>query len=439
MKMSQAAAVASATVRLMMRLISISRIFLATLTFTLTTRSGTGQVHAVVLTDEGKCRVMGFFPTTTLPRASTDSSDAEVAPSPPYERWPQHELERVSASYTAAAFMAVKDFNERNASLVAEIANISQDCTVQLQLDIITDHVDAKIGGKLILEEGPQLCAFLGTYDPGVARAMQPMSASLDLPQVIYATLDQFLTSSKRPSAVGLPPTVLPHARALAEYLNADQVDGFPPREHMAMVYEEAYTSSYFAQCFQEDAADKYGLHSQKYQDDHLGIVPTKTPAEFQRGVLETVRDSGVKTIFLNKLDSTSLHLTSQLLDEYDMLTDEYIYIFTPQAVPSDAVGHIFGPQPRDSPMDKLLRGGLIFDHLDPFKVHPEEDPFFIHWKSQDTVTFVKELALHLALELDTPFPYFCAAGKEAQRHRHDRRLHVFPNKSSGGLLFLPV
>ena len=46
----------------------------------------------------------------------------------------------------------------------------------------------------------------------------------------------------------------------------------YPQEEHVQLIYEEAYTSSYFAQCFEEDAASKYGLESQKYQDDHLGI-----------------------------------------------------------------------------------------------------------------------------------------------------------------------
>ena len=75
-----------------------------------------------------------------------------------------------------------------------------------------------------MVEQAGDLCAFLGTYDPNVARAMQPTSAALDVPQV-----DQFLTSSQRSSNVGLPPTVLPHTRGLAEYVNTGQVVDLPP------------------------------------------------------------------------------------------------------------------------------------------------------------------------------------------------------------------
>ena len=82
----------------------------------------------------------------------------------------------------------------------------------------------------------------------------------------------------------------------------------------MQLVYEEAYTSSYFAQCFEEDAAQKFGMTSDKYQDDHLGIIPSMTPEELQRKIMKEVHDSGVKTIFLNKIDSRSLNLTAHIL-----------------------------------------------------------------------------------------------------------------------------
>ena len=42
--------------------------------------------------------------------------------------------------------------------------------------------------------------------------------------------------------------------------------EDLPPREYMSLIYEEAYTSSYMAQCFEEDAAAKYGMESDKYQ-----------------------------------------------------------------------------------------------------------------------------------------------------------------------------
>lgn len=66
------------------------------------------------------------------------------------------------------------------------------------------------------------------------------------------------------------------------------------------------------------------------------------------------------------------------------MLTDEYLYVFQPQAVPTDAVGEIFGGQEIDSPLDRLLRGGLMLDHHDPFRAYPDTDPFLKIWKSQN-------------------------------------------------------
>ena len=245
---------------------------------------------------------------------------------------------------------------------------------MELDLDVVSEHVDVKRAGQIMVEEAESLCAFLGTYDPDVARAMQPTSAALDLPQVIYYTLDQFLTSSKRPSNIGIPPTVLPHTRGLAEYLNSGQV--VPPREFMSLVYEQAYTSSYLAQCFEEDAAEKFGMASDKYQDDHFGIIPTKTAEELQRKVLGEIKDSGIRTIFLNKIQSSGLALTATILEDLNMLTDDYLYIFTPQAVPTDAVGSIFGPQMIDSPLDRLLRGGVILDHHDLYRSDGDDDPF---------------------------------------------------------------
>ncbi|CAB9530055.1 expressed unknown protein [Seminavis robusta] len=239
---------------------------------------------AIVLSPGGKCRVLGFFPTETTPEDPA-----------PFTRWTQKEVKRVSRSMMAAAKLALEHFHARDTTLVKELADLPKECNVELDLDVIADHLTTKRAGQIMVEEASELCAFLGTYDPDVARAMQPTSVALDLPQVIFYTLDQFLTSSIRPSAIGLPPTVLPHTRGLAEYLNAGQV--IAP----------------------QDAAQKFGMKSEKYQDDHLGIIPTMTPEELQRKVLKEVHDSGVKTIFLNKIDSRSLNLTAHILADYGM------------------------------------------------------------------------------------------------------------------------
>lgn len=340
---------------------------------------GPAPAEAIVLTpDEGKCRVLGFFPTEIQAPAEGELLQDLL---PDYARWTREETRRISHSNMATAYLAMKHFHNRDTSVVPELKDLPTECTVELDLKINTEHLTEKRAGQIMVEQAEGLCAFLGTYDPDVARAMQPTSAALDLPQVIYYTLDQFLTSSKRPSAIGLPPTVLPHTRGLAEYLNSGQVE--PPREVLMLVYEEAYTSSYFSQCFGEDAAEKFGMESYKYQDDHFGIIPTVTAEVLQRRVLTTIKDSGVKTIFLNKIDAHGLAMTADILADLDMLTDEYVYIFQPQAVPTDAVGTIFGGQSIDSPLDRLLRGGIILDHHDLYRANGDQDPFLKMWKSQ--------------------------------------------------------
>ena len=330
--------------------------------------------RAIVLTDEGACRIMGFFPT----HAASSDEQQEYR----YTRWTTAELQRVSNSFIRTAQLAVDHFHQRNTTIVPELADLPDTCQVKLEIDTITTDIDRKQAGNIMLHQARNLCALLGTYDPDVARAMQPLTVSLDLPHVIYYTTDGFLTNSARPTAVGLPPTVLPRARALAEYLNAARTANVLPRQYLAMIYEEAhYTSSYLARCFQEDAADKYGLVSTSFPDDHFGIVQTQSAESLQRQVMAKVAATGVKTIFINKIQSSSLQLTAELLQEYNLLTHEYLYIFTPEAVPTDAVGRVFDQVPVNSPLDKLLRGGLVLDHVDPFRVRPENDPFLNAWK----------------------------------------------------------
>ena len=127
-------------------------------------------------------------------------------------------------------------------------------------------------------------------------------------------------------------------------------------------------------------------------QDDHLGIIPTETLEELQQKVLKTVKESGVRTIFLNKIQSDGLNMTAHILDDLDMLTDDYLYIFTPQAVPTDSVGTIFGPLGIDSPLDRLLKGGLILDHHDLYRADGDQDPFLKMWKSQDSAAVIQRL-----------------------------------------------
>ena len=56
--------------------------------------------------------------------------------------------------------------------------------------------------------------------------------------------------------------------------------------------------------------------------------------------------------------------MTAHILADLNMLTNEYVYVFRSQIVPPDAVGTIFGSQHINSPLDLLLRGGLISDSL---------------------------------------------------------------------------
>ena len=89
---------------------SISRCLLGVLLLAVAT------VDAIVLTpEEGKCKILGFFPTKASPELEViQESDDGNNVIPPYTRWTPSEVRRISKSMMITAFLAVEHFHNRN-------------------------------------------------------------------------------------------------------------------------------------------------------------------------------------------------------------------------------------------------------------------------------------------------------------------------------------
>lgn len=323
--------------------------------------------------ENGRCRILSFL-------AAGQGNLEEHVPVL-YERWTSQQSMRVSQSYLAAAQMAVDHFNARDASVIGEIADLPAECFVTLELDVVAKVLDGVQAGQTLLERAWETCAMLLPTQASTSLSLQPMAQALQLPHVLFAPEDMRLV---QPLAIGLVPGVFDRITAMAEYL---QMGPMEPRNYLAIVYEGEYRASLLAECFKDDAGFRYGISNLIYQDDHLGADPSVTRESKQREILQEIRDSGVKTIFLSKLRAEELEAFSALLDEYGLLSNEYLYLLHPELAPADAIGNVFSHVVPQSPLDRLLKGAMVLDRLDGFRQPNKDQAFLAAWQSRSAAT----------------------------------------------------
>lgn len=85
------------------------------------------------------------------------------------KRWTPVRIAKTGYAFTAAAFMAIRHFNDRNAVLVPELqdSNITEGCTVQLTTAQVADTALQSVrSGKVLLDGATSLKvdAVLGPY-----------------------------------------------------------------------------------------------------------------------------------------------------------------------------------------------------------------------------------------------------------------------------------
>ena len=307
-----------------------------------------------------------------------------------HERWDANATQTLSFSFLAAAQLAMDHFNAGNPSVVPELQHL-QNCSVYFPNQTTTVLDSQMVGGaavqalwKATQKTDSPPCAVLGPMDSRAAEDVTAVTAGLQIPNVLYyAELNRFAARNAHTVATVLSP----HARAtvMAEWLLQQH------RQYVAVIHFGKDGSSDLA----EELVD-VGLH-----EPYNLVVRTfqrnfANPNSLPR-LLDDLFETGITTIVLNFDNPRSIKSLARALDEKNMLGDEYLYILSPDAVPTnDRLGNSYDGTLNGSPLDRLFSGALVFDQVDPFRLHNDDgDAFLSAWRQRDAA-FVKRLnALH--------------------------------------------
>jgi len=307
---------------------------------------------ATIANDEVSCRIVTLLPFS--------------AKSEEFFRYQSPEQSRISFSYVAAAQLAMDHFNARNASISPNLdQDLAQNCPLQLTSHQVFDTnyvattatrrlIDSMMYSSSCTPEPP--CALLGPVGSHVAHGVQTVATAMGTSQVVFGEEDDDLHSSES-SAVGLMLTATQRAQVMTGFL---QRPGF---ERDFLLVSHTVETTPLTQALTEIGPSQ-DLQVLPFFDKEPGDETT----EYRSGLLDDYKRTGIKTIFFNHHDASDLAAYAPLLEEKGMLTDEYLYIFSHEAFALDNIEATVGHYAPDSPLDKFLRGGMVFDRLDGFR-----------------------------------------------------------------------
>jgi len=327
-----------------------------------------------------------------------------------YNPWNAIRVTQLSYSYAAAVLLAVDHFNQRDPSVIPELADIDESCTIYFPepvfLDTETDRATATSALWRHAGKDQPFCAALAPILEEATLALIPLLKALQIPVMVHSMESDWLAAHPGDGAITMTLTSNNRARAMVEYLSSSI-----GREFLASWVREASSGQLeqetaLMEALQQISEQGYDLQTFSFQDETEPIGMNAN--EFRKQRLEELKSSGITTIFVTIREPHELLSFAELLESLEMLNDSYIYILSPFLSPLDegALKVLYGEQPVDSPLDRLLNGAIVFDRLDGFEFRGEDDPFLRAWKqrNEDQVTRLNELVPMQGLKADPDY-----------------------------------
>ncbi|CAB9521351.1 Gamma-aminobutyric acid (GABA) B receptor [Seminavis robusta] len=346
------------------------------------------EEEAVVslLRPDGACAVANMFPYTIG-----------------HGRWPPTAFQQLSFSWAASAQMAMDHFNARDTSVIPELQTLAPsngECSVYFSPPTVLDSAQegptavkalwTATTSTIQQQQQPQqhtsndtlassYCAVLGPMDPRATEEVAAITTALGLPHLFYYTeSNRFWNTGLDGNTVGMP--LSPHSRAhiMLQWLTEHQ------REYLAVLHYPKDGSSDLAEELFSVAnnPDEY-YHKEIIVQNFLRVLgPGQVPI-----LLNQVQESAITTILLNFDNPRAILSLANGLADAGMLTDKYLYIMSPDAIPTDQrLQDVYGHDnyPAGSNVDRLLSYSIVFDVIDPFRVD-DQDNFLQAWNELDS------------------------------------------------------
>jgi len=265
--------------------------------------------------------------------------------------------------------------------VVPELAELADsECSVYFPEPTFADSQNDKVASVQalwrIMSPRRPFCAALSPLMEDAALKLLPALQALDIPLLVHwIENDRFASDDDSAGSASFTISAVGRARAMVEFLSS--------RKYLAHFHPHIDQEESLAELVQRIGRDSFDLQTFLFEDED---PPAGVDAmEFKRQKLEQIKLYGATTVFLAIREPHEMPGLAEILDSFDMLTPDYIYILPPYVVPLDngeLFTNLYGRQKKGSPLDKLLSGALVFDRLDGFEFR-KEDPFQKAWRQQ--------------------------------------------------------
>ena len=306
-------------------------------------------------------------------------------------------------SHMAAALLAAKHFNDRDVSVVPELADPTiMNCpyrfdfneTFVYDTEIFSQEAARKMNDHIIQQRGGQPpCSVVGAYFDQPARELSILASTYEIPFASYRVLDPtFTMNSLYPYTVQTNGVSTSFSNPLAEYLTlrgrTDNIAFLVAGNTESVAMADVFTRTLRAagnQTFSVQYLPR-GLVPAPANEDEDGEIEigSTTHIVSLQDAFQQIKDVGFRTIVVIPSESdigVDIPIMAEEAERLQMNTGEYFWIhfFLPGTV------HAANSTEANDLVRKFFRGSASLDYTDKFIIDKEQDAFLQSWRAENS------------------------------------------------------
>jgi len=238
-------------------------------------------------------------------------------------------------SQLAAAAMAVRHFNERNATAVSELGDFI-DCPIQLDIDnslVFNTDADPFLSSRYFFEEsigadtnssGSIPCAMVGPFHDAPAAELSSMATAAQIPLITARSFDSSTVSDLySPFTSSVFPDIVSSPNVIVDYLlylnRTDFIALLYPLENLGFQRREAFGLEFDERGIRWTSSPYFGQDAES----------TDAASRSYFAAMQRILESGYRTVVVSLRDPfTDLRPIAEAAEELGMNDGQYLYVF---------------------------------------------------------------------------------------------------------------